>query len=87
MSRFGPLSEVVGPSTKPSLPILFIYMEEEAEQPKMSLLDGMSQTVQFGVLASGVFLFFGLHNFLQEAIMNIPGYHFGVMLGFLEVLG
>jgi solute carrier family 35 (adenosine 3'-phospho 5'-phosphosulfate transporter), member B3 len=47
----------------------------------------MSQTVQFGVLAFGVFLFFGLHNFLQEAIMNIPGYHFGVMLGFLEVLG
>ena len=62
-------------------------MEEEGEQLKMSLLDGMSQTVQFGVLAFGVFLFFGLHNFLQEAIMNIPGFNFGVMLGFLEVLG
>ena len=62
-------------------------MEEEAEPLKMSLLDGMSPTVQFGVLAFGVFLFFGLHNFLQEAITTIPGFHFGVMLGFLEVLG
>jgi hypothetical protein len=52
-----------------------------------SLLDQLSPTVQFSVLAVGVFLFFGIHNFLQEAMMNIPGFEFGVMLGYLEVLG
>ena len=34
-----------------------------------------------------MFLFFGIHNFLQEAIMNVPGFKFGVMLGFMEVFG
>ena len=47
----------------------------------------LNPSVQLGVLACGVFLFFGIHNYLQEAIMNIPGFHFGVMLGYLEVLG
>ncbi|EEC45098.1 predicted protein [Phaeodactylum tricornutum CCAP 1055/1] len=43
--------------------------------------------LQFAVLACAVFLFFGLHNFLQEAIMNVEGFHRGVMLGYTEVLG
>jgi len=47
----------------------------------------LSSPVQFSVFAAGVFLFFGIHNFLQEAIMAIPGFQFGVMLGYLEVLG
>lgn len=47
----------------------------------------LSSPVQFSFLAAGVFLFFGIHNFLQEAIMAIPGFQFGVMLGYLEVLG
>ena len=54
---------------------------------KTSALDQLSPPVQFIVLAFGVFLFFGVHNFLQEAMMNIPGFKFGVMLGYLEVLG
>jgi hypothetical protein len=49
--------------------------------------DKLTSPVQFCVLASGVFLFFGIHNYLQEAIMSVPGFKFGVMLGYLEVLG
>jgi hypothetical protein len=61
--------------------------EPEPMQPKMGWLDSQSVTVQFGLLACGVFFFFGVHNLLQEAMMNIPGFEFGVMLGYLEVLG
>ena len=39
------------------------------------------------MLASGVFVFFGIHNGLQEAIMKRPGFHFGWALGLLEMLG
>lgn len=49
--------------------------------------DALSSPLQFSVLAFGVFFFFGIHNYLQEAIMAIPGFEFGVMLGFLEVFG
>jgi hypothetical protein len=59
----------------------------EAEETKKSYLDLLSPTAQFVLLACGVFLFFGLHNFLQEALMTIPGFKFGMMLGYLEVLG
>ena len=41
----------------------------------------------FLLLTFCMFLFFGIHNFLQEAIMNVPGFKFGVMLGFMEVFG
>ncbi|KAG7373174.1 UAA transporter family protein [Nitzschia inconspicua] len=54
---------------------------------KDNWLDRLSSPVQFLLLASGVFFFFGIHNYLQEAIMNVEGFHFGVMLGYLEVLG
>lgn len=54
---------------------------------KKCMLDRLSPTMQFSALAIGVFFFFGIHNFLQEAMMNIPGFKFGVMLGYLEVLG
>jgi len=47
----------------------------------------MAKAKQLAVLSGGVFLFFGVHNLLQEAIMNIQGFEFGVMLGFFEVLG
>jgi solute carrier family 35 (adenosine 3'-phospho 5'-phosphosulfate transporter), member B3 len=47
----------------------------------------LSSPIQFCVLASGVFFFFGIHNYLQEAIMSVEGFHYGVMLGYLEVLG
>jgi adenosine 3'-phospho 5'-phosphosulfate transporter B3 len=47
----------------------------------------MSSNTQFAILGSAVFVFFGIHNYLQEAIMNVPGWNYGVMLGFFEVLG
>lgn len=53
----------------------------------MGLLDQLNPAMQFTILAFGVFFFFGVHNFLQEAMMNIPGFKFGVMLGYLEVFG
>jgi hypothetical protein len=46
-----------------------------------SWLDNLSPSVQFTALSCGVFFFFGLHNLLQEAMMTIPGFKFGVMLG------
>ena len=42
---------------------------------------------QFSALAFGVFFFFGIHNILQEAMMKIPGFKYGVMLGYMEVVG
>jgi hypothetical protein len=45
----------------------------------------LNTPLQFCVLASGVFFFFGIHNYLQEAIMNVEGFQYGVMLGYLEV--
>mmetsp|Transcript_20132 Transcript_20132/g.45617 ORF Transcript_20132/g.45617 Transcript_20132/m.45617 type:complete len:396 (-) Transcript_20132:33-1220(-) len=48
----------------------------------------LSKTMpQYLFFASGVMIFFGLHNYLQEAIMNIEGFEYGVMLGTMEVLG
>lgn len=34
-----------------------------------------------------MFICFGIHNLLQEAIMKIPGFTYGMMLGYMEVLG
>jgi adenosine 3'-phospho 5'-phosphosulfate transporter B3 len=50
-------------------------------------LDALSPTQQFIILGCGVFVFFGTHNVLQEAMMKIPGFEFGVMLGYMEVVG
>ena len=52
-----------------------------------SALDSLSLPLQFALLGSGVFFFFGIHNILQEAIMKVPGFNFGVMLGYMEVIG
>jgi hypothetical protein len=38
------------------------------------------------LLTAGVLVFFGLHNFLQELIMNLPGFKIGIFLGYLEIL-
>jgi adenosine 3'-phospho 5'-phosphosulfate transporter B3 len=58
---------------------------EDAE--KKTGLDALSPTQQFIILGTGVFCFFGTHNILQEAMMKIPGFEFGVMLGYMEVVG
>lgn len=39
------------------------------------------------ILSLSMFLCFGIHNLLQEAIMKTPGFKFGVMLAYFEVLG
>jgi hypothetical protein len=43
--------------------------------------------IRFLFLVSGMMVFFGLHNYLQELIMSLPGFKIGVFLGYLEVLG
>jgi len=60
---------------------------DEQQQMKQHWFETLSSPIQFLVLASGVFFFFGIHNYLQEAIMSVPDFHFGVMLGYLEVFG
>ena len=49
--------------------------------------ESLPQSAQFSLLVVGVFFFFGIHNLLQEAIMHIPDFSSGVMLGYFEVLG
>jgi adenosine 3'-phospho 5'-phosphosulfate transporter B3 len=49
--------------------------------------EGLPPNFQFITLVLGVFLFFGVHNFLQEAIMHVDGFSYGVMLGYFEVTG
>ena len=39
------------------------------------------------LLSITMFICFGIHNLLQEAIMKTPGFKFGVMLAYMEVLG
>lgn len=64
-------------------------MEAERQPLPTSVrgFEGFSLPVQFGVLGFGVFLFFGIHNYLQEAMMALPNFKFGVMLGYMEVFG
>ena len=59
----------------------------EQEQIKQHWFETLNTPTQFSVLAAGVFFFFGIHNYLQEAIMSVPDFRFGVMLGWLEVFG
>ena len=59
----------------------------EQQKDRQNWFEKQSPPLQLLVLASGVFIFFGIHNFLQEAIMSIQDFRFGVMLGYFEVLG
>ncbi|KAL7442010.1 hypothetical protein ACHAXH_007989 [Discostella pseudostelligera] len=52
-----------------------------------SRIDALPRPVQFISLAVCVFFFFGIHNVIQEAMINTEGFTFGVMLGWMEVLG
>jgi solute carrier family 35 (adenosine 3'-phospho 5'-phosphosulfate transporter), member B3 len=47
----------------------------------------LGKATQFLLLVGGVFLFFGIHNLLQETMTSIKGFEFGIMLGYMEVLG
>jgi len=48
--------------------------------------EALSKTNQLVLLSVSMFFFFGVHNILQEAIINVPGFEHGVMLGYFEVL-
>jgi len=50
-------------------------------------LDSLPRSMQLIILTLGMCVFFGVHNLLQEAIMKLPNFTFGVMLGYMEVLG
>eukprot|EP00522_Entomoneis_paludosa_P000247 CAMPEP_0172473584 /NCGR_PEP_ID=MMETSP1065-20121228/68929_1 /TAXON_ID=265537 /ORGANISM="Amphiprora paludosa, Strain CCMP125" /LENGTH=367 /DNA_ID=CAMNT_0013231759 /DNA_START=105 /DNA_END=1208 /DNA_ORIENTATION=+ len=91
-SKIQPSSEIgtAAPSS-PQTP-----QEQHKEQQKQQHYDpsswsntfeALSTSAQFSVLVVGVFFFFGIHNLLQEAIMQLQDKKHGVMLGYTEVLG
>jgi hypothetical protein len=41
------------------------------------------RNIRFLWLVAGMMVFFGLHNYLQELIMSLPGFRIGVFLGYL----
>ena len=53
----------------------------------LNFFDKLPSSHQLLILSISMFIFFGMHNVLQEAIMKIPGFTHGVMLGYMEVLG
>ncbi|KAL7570003.1 hypothetical protein ACA910_017050 [Epithemia clementina (nom. ined.)] len=53
----------------------------------MGFFERLPTSLQFSLLVTGVFCFFGMHNLLQEAIMEVMDKQYGVMLGYTEVLG
>jgi len=57
------------------------------QKEKECLFDTLPKNYQLILLTLGMFVFFGTHNVLQEAIMQIPGFEFGVMLGYMDVIG
>lgn len=62
-------------------------MIEHAFLATTTAFEALDSNVQFAVLVAGVFLFFGIHNYLQEAIMAVPDFSSSIMLGYFEVLG
>ncbi len=69
-----------------------VMAESNSSQSSSSIkrptgLDALAPSAQFAFLACGVFFFFGIHNILQEAMIKIPGFNYGVMLGYMEVVG
>eukprot|EP00978_Attheya_sp_CCMP212_P019966 scaffold56715_cov36-Attheya_sp.AAC.1 len=47
----------------------------------------LGTTTQFTILSVVMFISFGVHNVLQEAMLKLEGFTYGVMLGYMEVLG
>eukprot|EP00281_Chroomonas_sp_CCMP1168_P000632 CAMPEP_0206269504 /NCGR_PEP_ID=MMETSP0047_2-20121206/32324_1 /ASSEMBLY_ACC=CAM_ASM_000192 /TAXON_ID=195065 /ORGANISM="Chroomonas mesostigmatica_cf, Strain CCMP1168" /LENGTH=397 /DNA_ID=CAMNT_0053697991 /DNA_START=86 /DNA_END=1279 /DNA_ORIENTATION=+ len=61
---------------------------KQAEPIMDRLLDMLPSPIQFVILSLLVFVFFGVHNILQEGISRMDGFEgLGSMLGYLEVLG
>jgi len=68
-----------GSSPRPQRLVALVNLEQKFEN--------LGVPIQFFILVGGVFLFFGIHNLLQETMMSIDGFNFGIMLGYMEVLG
>lgn len=67
-------------------------MDSSSDQKSMKgnhgdQFDKMPKSLQLIILTVGMFIFFGTHNVLQEAIMKLPDFKYGVMLGYMEVVG
>lgn len=56
-------------------------------QYTLTIYNAMDKYTKFTFLVIGIMFFFGCHNYMQELIMNLPGFKVGVFLGYLEVLG
>eukprot|EP00586_Coscinodiscus_wailesii_P003598 CAMPEP_0172489888 /NCGR_PEP_ID=MMETSP1066-20121228/20161_1 /TAXON_ID=671091 /ORGANISM="Coscinodiscus wailesii, Strain CCMP2513" /LENGTH=369 /DNA_ID=CAMNT_0013258077 /DNA_START=292 /DNA_END=1401 /DNA_ORIENTATION=+ len=59
--------------------------QETINKPKG--FEALPESTQLAALAVMMFTFFGTHNLLQEAIMKIDGFNYGVMLSYMEVVG
>jgi hypothetical protein len=55
--------------------------------PKVGYFDSLPLASQFFILTFFMFLFFGAHNVLQEAMVALPGFDYAMMLGYMEVIG
>ena len=53
----------------------------------LTKFERLPETQKAAILIVCMFFFFCIHNLLQEAIMKSPGFEFGVMLSYFEVLG
>lgn len=51
------------------------------------LLASSTSSKELALLSIIMFICFGIHNLLQEAIVKTPGFTYGMMLGYMEVLG
>lgn len=60
---------------------------EAASRWTAKSLERLPASLQFSLLVLGVFVFFGAHNFLQEAITEKMNKQHSVILGYTEVLG
>ena len=64
-------------------------VESDVILSSLSSATGMAEgsRERFIFLVFCIIFFFGCHNYMQELIMNLPGFDVGVFLGYLEVLG
>jgi adenosine 3'-phospho 5'-phosphosulfate transporter B3 len=62
-------------------------LENQSHGSKIATPKSYSSSTELALLSLIMFTCFGIHNLLQEAIMKTPGFTFGMMLGYMEVLG
>lgn len=60
---------------------------KDVETPHSSFFESLPESVKFMTLTASMFVFFGTHNILQEAMIKMPNFKYGVMLGYMEVFG